>query len=167
MCIKRLFLAISAFFISNAEASLKVGDLAPDFALYDQSKTLHKLSDQRNKKIIALCFYPKDDTPGCTAEVCSLRNGWNDLQNAGVSVWGISFDSTDSHANFAANQKLNFPILSDINKAVTKMYGVKHWFLPIPNRTTFLIDKEGKITHIIDNVDTENHAQQILRLISR
>lgn len=165
MCIKRIFLAITTFFMGNSQASLKVGNLAPDFALYDQTNTLHKLSDLRSKKIVALCFYPKDDTPGCTAEVCSLRNGWQELQDAGVTVLGISFDTTESHANFAENQKLNFPILSDCNKAVAKMYCVKRWFLPIPKRTTFLINKEGIITHIIDNVDTENHAQQILLLL--
>lgn len=164
MCIKTLFLAIGTFCFDFVHPVLKVGDLAPDFSLADQAGTVHTLSAYHGKKV-ALCFYPKDDTPGCTAQMCSLRDGWSELQAVGVVVFGINFDSQAKHAQFAKQQGLSFPILSDADKKVGNAYGVKQWGLPIPKRITFLVSGEGKITHVIDKVDTKNHAQQILKLV--
>lgn len=164
MCIKTMFLALGAFLFDFAQPRPNVGDFAADFSLVDQSGTVQTLSAQRGKKV-ALCFYPKDDTPGCTAQMCSLRDGWNVLQEAGVVVFGINFDAQSKHELFAKQQRLSFPLLSDTDKKIGKVYGVKQWLLPIPKRVTFLINGDGKITHVIENVDTKDHAQQILRLV--
>ena len=172
MSMKNIFLIITipiiaiscVFFCGSVQSSpLHVGATAPDFKLPDQSGKLYTLKDFLGKKV-ALCFYPMDSTPGCTKEMCSLRNGWKDLQESGVTVFGISFDGIKSHKKFAGKYQLSFPILSDSEKKVGKAYGVKKWFFPSASRVTFLIDEKGIIAHVIKDVDVKGHAEQIKRV---
>lgn len=142
--------------------SLKVGDKAPDFELMNQDGEMVKLSDLKGKKV-ALYFYPKDSTPGCTEQACSLRDDFAELKDAGISPFGLSKGSLKSKQKFITNQHLTFPLLI-ATEDVLKAYGVNTGLLRLylPKRHTFLIDENGIIVAIIEKVDTKNHAQQIL-----
>ncbi|HET8573545.1 MAG TPA: thioredoxin-dependent thiol peroxidase [Edaphocola sp.] len=149
--------------------TLRPGDKAPGFALKDQSGRLVTLNDFKGKKL-ALYFYPKDNTPGCTAEACSLSENFASLQKDNIFVLGVSADPEASHKKFAEKYRLPFPLLVDEDKKVINDYGV--WgekkfmgrkFMGIL-RTTFLINEEGMIAHIIDKVKTKAHAAQILEI---
>ena len=143
---------------------LNVGDRAPNFELENQDGTMIKLSDFKGKKV-ALYFYPADNTPGCTQQACSLRDAFDDLHDAGITILGISKGSVKSKKNFIAKQRLNFPLLiatEDVFKAYGVNHGFLHFFFRTPQRHTFLIDENGIIVAIIKNVDTKNHAQQII-----
>lgn len=147
--------------------SLTIGDPAPDFTSTDQNGNPIKLSDYRGKKVV-LYFYPKDDTPGCTAQACSLRDNYAALRAAGFEVLGVSVDDQKAHKKFISKYDLPFTLVSDTDKQVVEAYDV--WkeksmygrnFMGIL-RTTFLIDENGMITDIIGKIDTKNHAEQIL-----
>ncbi len=146
---------------------LKEGDKAPDFELKDQNGKLHKLGDYRGKTVV-LYFYPKDDTPGCTKEACSIRDGWKKLQKAGLVILGVSADSVESHSKFAAKYNLPFPLLADVERKTIQAYGAwgeKNLYGKIMQgifRTTFIIGKSGAIEKVIGKVDTANHADQIM-----
>ena len=142
----------------GASADLKPGDAAPDFNLPDSDGNMHTLDNYRDK-IIALYFYPKNDTPGCTKQACSLRDEFAILEEKGVVVLGVSFDSKESHARFKEKYNLNFTLLSDKEKKTAKDYGTAG--LLFAKRWTFLIDGQGKIIEIVKDVDTKNHAKQI------
>jgi peroxiredoxin Q/BCP len=148
---------------------LKVGDLAPNFEGKEQDGNAVSLHSLKGKKII-LYFYPKDDTPGCTATACSLRDEQTFLRDKNYAVVGVSGDDEKSHAKFAAKYELPFPLLADTDFAVAKAYdvfGKKQFMGRITEgiiRTTFVINENGVITQVIDAVDTENHAQQVLGL---
>ena len=146
---------------------LNIGDPAPDFTSTDQSGQPVKLSDYRGKKVV-LYFYPKDDTSGCTAQACSLRDNYADLRTAGYEVLGVSVDDQKSHQKFITKHELPFTLVADTDKQVVEaynvwkeksMYGRKYMGIV---RTTFIIDENGIITDIIDKVDTKKHAEQIL-----
>ena len=147
--------------------SLTIGDTAPDFSSTDQNGQLIKLSDYRGKKVV-LYFYPKDDTPGCTAQACSLRDNYADLRAAGYEVIGVSIDNEKSHKKFIGKYDLPFSLVSDTDKQVVEAYDVwkeksmygRNYMGTV--RTTFLIDENGIITNIISKVDTKEHAKQIL-----
>ncbi len=147
---------------------LKVGDKAPDFKLKDQKGKTHELSSYLGKRVV-LYFYPKDDTPGCTKEACSLRDGLPLLSKSNFAVLGISADTIESHADFSKKFKLNFPILADPEMSVIKEYGAygkKNMYGKIYEgilRYTYLIDERGIITKIFKKVDAENHASQVLK----
>ncbi len=152
--------------------SLKSGDKAPEFASVDQNGKPIKLSDYKGKRLI-LYFYPKDNTSGCTAEACSLRDGYEQLGNLGYEVVGVSPDSEKSHQNFIKKFDLPFRLIADTNQQVAAAYGV--WgekkmygrsYMGIL-RTTFIIDEKGVITHVISKVDTGEHVKQILELIGK
>jgi len=147
---------------------LSIGDKAPDFNLLDQYGKNVSLSSFLGNEL-ALFFYPKDNTPTCTTEVCNLRDYYADLKNEGIEVVGISPDSVKSHLNFATKHNLPYTLLSDENKNIAVKYGV--WgekqlygrkYMGII-RTTFLIDAEGKIKLIFDKVISKDHANQILK----
>lgn len=148
---------------------LKVGDKAPDFKGKDQDGKEVGLADYKGKKLL-LYFYPKDSTPGCTAEACSLRDNYDELLKSGYEVLGVSTDSEASHQKFINNNNLPFRLLSDTDKSVVTAYGVwgekkfmgKTYMGTI--RTTFLIDENGIIENIITKVQTKDHANQILKL---
>jgi peroxiredoxin Q/BCP len=146
---------------------LQPGAAAPDFTVNDQNGNPISLSDYKGKKV-ALYFYPKDDTPGCTAQACNLRDNFSEIQKKGVIVLGVSTDSDKSHKKFEEKYKLPFTLLADTEKEIVEKYGV--WgekkfmgktFLGT-NRTTFLINESGKIDHVIEKVDTKNHTAQIM-----
>jgi len=151
---------------------LKKGDVAPLFSYTDPEGISRNLSDYLGKKVI-LYFYPKDNTPGCTVEACSLRDGYEDLRDKGFEVIGVSADSASSHAGFRKKFKLPFNLVSDTDKSILNAYGV--WaekkfmgrtFMGIV-RTTFVIDEQGHIAHIIDKVDTKDHAKQVLQVMEK
>jgi peroxiredoxin Q/BCP len=148
--------------------SLEVGKAAPDFETKDQNGNTVKLSDFRGKKIV-LYFYPKDNTPGCTAQACNLRDNYEALQKAGYVVLGVSSDSEKSHQKFIEKQNLPFSLLADENLKVHEaygtwveksMYGRKYMGT---GRTTFIIDEKGILKEIIEKVDTKAHTNQILK----
>ena len=147
---------------------LNVGDKAPAFSAKDQDGNTVKLADLKGKKV-ALYFYPKDDTPGCTKQACSIRDGFPKLKKAGITVIGVSTDDKESHQNFIKKYKLPFTLLADTNKKVVEKYGVygeKNMYgkkYMGVNRNTFLIDENGKIVKIFKRVKVEEHADEILK----
>lgn len=149
--------------------ALKVGDKAPELNINDQNGNTVKLADYKGKKLI-LYFYPKDDTPGCTAEACNFRDNYSKLKNKGFEILGVSADNEKKHQKFIEKHNLPFPLLADTEQQVCNAYGVwgKKKFMGREymgiNRTTFVIDENGKIEHIITKVDTKNHTEQILSL---
>lgn len=146
---------------------LKVGQLAPDFTLPDQNGKNHKLSDYTGEWVL-IYFYPKDDTPGCTKEACSIRDNFPKFRKSKAKVFGISVDSVKSHAKFAEKYKLPFTLLADEDKIIVKKYGVwtKKKFMGREYmgtlRTSFLTNPKGKIIKIYENVKPEIHAQEVL-----
>lgn len=146
---------------------LREGTRAPAFSLPGQNGKIHTLGDYLGKKV-ALYFYPKDDTPGCTAQGCNIRDNFSALMEKGIVVLGVSKDSVESHKKFSGKFKFNFPILSDPEGKVIGAYGV--WkeksmygrkFFGIA-RTTFLIDEKGVIVKVIDKPDVGRHAEEII-----
>jgi peroxiredoxin Q/BCP len=145
---------------------LKIGDLAPLFKMEDSDGQLIDLSALKGSKVV-LYFYPKDDTPGCTAQACNLNENLSYLQANGFVVIGVSADSNKAHEKFKLKYNLNFSLLSDPNHDILNAYGV--WveksmygksYMGIA-RTTFIIDEKGYIFNIIEKVDTKNHTTQI------
>lgn len=150
---------------------LKVGDKAPLVLGVDEAGNEITLAAFKGRKLV-LYFYPKDSTPGCTAEACSLRDGMEELSAAGYAVVGVSADSAASHVRFKEKQQLNFPLVADTGRTLIEAFGV--WgekkmagrvYMGI-KRTTFVIDEEGIIERVITKVDTKNSAKQILETIS-
>ncbi len=147
---------------------LNVGDKAPEYLGKDESGKDIYLNDFSGKKLVVY-FYPKDSTPGCTAEACSLRDGLSDLTDAGYAVIGVSGDSAASHQRFKEKQMLNFPLIADVDKVLIKQFGAwgeKKMMGRVYDgilRTTFVISPEGTIERVITKVDTKNAAAQILQ----
>ena len=148
-------------------SKLKAGDRAPDFKGKDQNGKEVSLQDFRGRKLI-LYFYPKDNTSGCTAEACNLRDSYGDFRSRGYEIVGVSPDSEKSHTGFIAKHSLPFTLIADTDKAIAAAYGV--WaekkmygrsYMGIL-RTTFVIDENGVIDNIIEKVDTKNHAKQLI-----
>lgn len=146
---------------------LNVGDKAPEYLGLDENGNEVRLSDFPGKRVVVY-FYPKDNTPGCTAEACSLRDGMEELLAAGYAVVGISADSAASHGRFKEKQSLNFPLVADVDKVTIQAFGA--WgekkmagrkYMGII-RTTFIISPEGDVERVIQKVDTKNAAKQIL-----
>ena len=146
---------------------LNVGDKVPDFLGKDETGREVRVSDFAGKRLVVY-FYPKDSTPGCTAEACSLRDGMDELVAAGYSVVGISADSVPSHLRFKEKQQLNFPLVADVDKKTITAFGVYgekkmagRVYMGII-RTTFVIDGNGVVERVITKVDTKKAAEQIL-----
>ena len=151
--------------------TLKVGDKAPQFKLAGDDGGSHSLKDFLGKKIV-LFFYPKDDTSGCTKEACSFRDNYATIKKKGAVVLGISGDSVESHKKFISKYDLNFILLSNEDRSVLDLYGV--WkeksmygrtFMGI-ERTTFIIDEHGKISHIFPKVKVDGHTEEVLNALS-
>jgi peroxiredoxin Q/BCP len=151
-------------------ALLAVGDKAPAFKTLDQDGEAVALSDFKGKKVV-LYFYPKDDTPGCTKEACSFRDGWSKFRKRGVAVLGVSVDDARSHRKFIDKFSLPFPLLADTDKAIVKAYGVwgeKSMYgrkYMGTHRVTYLIDEKGKIAAVWPKVKPDGHADEILEAI--
>jgi thioredoxin-dependent peroxiredoxin len=147
---------------------LHVGDKAPAFLAKDQNGNTVQLSDFTGRKVV-LYFYPKDDTPGCTAQACNLRDNYDALLKAGYVVLGVSVDDEKSHQKFVKKYSLPFPLLADTDHQLVEAYGV--WVEKSmygrtymgTARTTFVIDDNGTVTDIISKVDTKEHTLQIIK----
>jgi peroxiredoxin Q/BCP len=147
---------------------ISTGIPAPDFVAFDDNGTSRRLKDFRGRAVI-LYFYPADDTPGCTKEACNFRDDYSAYQEAGVAILGVSPDTVNSHIKFKAKYRLPFPLLADIDHKICEAYGV--WG---PKklmgreyegvlRTTFLIDKQGNIAHVFENVRPSEHSAEVLK----
>ena len=166
---KRFLFAMlaAAFFVvsltSTAGDAPAVGSEAPGFRLQDQNGDWHELADYRGGWV-AVYFYPKDDTPGCTTEACNFRDNIYAFKAIGASVVGISVDDVESHNEFASKYKLPFTILADETGATAEAYGVlRDWKLTkIASRQSFLVDPEGMIAKHYGDVDPETHTQDVL-----
>jgi peroxiredoxin Q/BCP len=149
---------------------ISAGKQAPDFTLADEDGQNHSLSDYRGKPVV-LYFYPKDDTPGCTKEACGFRDDYSAYEEAGVKVLGVSPDSPKSHTKFINKYDLPFTLLADTDRQVIKLYevwGLKKNFgreYEGVLRTTFLIDGEGNIAKVLENVRAADHSTEILSAI--
>ena len=152
---------------------LKPGDPAPNFFGTLTDGTTVSLKDYRGKKLV-MYFYPMDDTPGCTAQACSLRDANAEIEAKGAAVLGVSTQDETSHQKFSTKYKLNFPLLADTDRSVGKAYGAiggggllsaAKAIVGLADRVTFIVDERGKIAHIISSVDTKNHAEEVLPLL--
>src|SRR3989442_2034446 len=160
------------FMSKPASSDLKVGQKAPDFTVLNDIGEKVKLSNFKGKKVV-LYFYPKDDTPGCTKEACAFRDGIDEIKQQGAVVIGVSVDSVETHKKFKSKFDLNFPLLADTDKKVVEaygtwreksMYGRKYMGI---ERTTFVIDEQGKISHIFPKVKVDEHYDEVLEALSR
>lgn len=140
-----------------------IGEPAPNFQLPDQHGQQHGLADFRGKWLV-LYFYPRDDTPGCTQEACAFRDDWQQLEEIGATVVGISVDDSDSHAEFAKKYHLPFPLLADKGGETASRYGalLDLGVTKFARRFTFLIDPQGKLNKIYLSVETSRHSKEII-----
>lgn len=149
--------------------TLKQGDKVPNFTVNDQDGNAISLSDYKGKKLVVF-FYPRANTPGCTAEACNLSDNYKELQDKGYSILGVSADTEKKQSNFKNKFNFPYPLLADTEKEVINAFGV--WGLKKfmgrefdgIHRKTFLIDENGVVAHVIDKVKTKDHAAQILEL---
>ncbi|WP_266170587.1 peroxiredoxin [Dyella subtropica] len=139
------------------------GQAAPDFRLQDQNGKWHAASDYRGHWLV-LYFYPKDFTPGCTTEVCTFRDDIAKLRKAGADVVGVSLDDVKSHAEFAAKYHVPFPLLADAERKMSEAYGVltSKMGMHYAKRTTFIVDPQGKVAKVYQDVDPEKNSAQVL-----
>ena len=153
--------------------TLKPGEAAPDFKGVTTDGTIVALADFRGRKLV-LYFYPKDDTPGCTRQACSLRDGRADLAAKGAAVLGVSTQDERSHQAFTRKYGLNFPLLADTDGSVARAYGALggtgivdrlRTATGLSRRLTYVIDEHGRIAHVIDKPDVARHAAEVLALI--
>jgi len=150
----------------------KPGDPAPDFACHATDGSTIRLSDFRGKKLV-LYFYPMDDTPGCTAQACSLRDFNRDIAAKGAAILGVSAQDEASHQKFTSKYKLNFPLLADTDRNMAKAYGVAGKGLfsvaraltGMNERVTFIIDEKGRIAHVLDDPNCPNHGEEVLKYL--
>jgi peroxiredoxin Q/BCP len=145
--------------------ALAAGDRAPLVALPDQSGT-ERRSDQLGGKALVLFFYPKDDTPGCTMEACAFRDSYADLQALGAEVWGVSGDDAASHQRFASRHNLPYPLLVDRGNTLRKAFGVPAVLGLLPGRVTYVIDGEGVVRHVFNNLlDGPAHRREAIEAL--
>ena len=144
---------------------LGVGDRLPSFTLIDQDG-IERTNDALDKSSLVLFFYPKDDTPGCTLQACSFRDNFQDLEQLGAVVWGVSGDDNVSHRRFASRHSLPFPLLSDPSNALRRRFGVPRTFGVLPGRVTYVCDQNGIIRCVFDNLlDGPAHVREAKRTL--
>jgi peroxiredoxin Q/BCP len=149
-------------------ASIGVGAAAPDFTKTTQDGDTISLSQYRADKTVVLYFYPKDETPGCTAEACTFRDSFEDFVEAGAVVIGVSQDSEQSHKKFAEHHRLPFLLVSDRDKALQKAYGVPKTMGLLPGRVTYVIDREGTVQHVFNSqLNAKKHVREALEVVKR
>jgi peroxiredoxin Q/BCP len=145
--------------------ALGVGDSAPTIQLEDQNGVLRDSSALEGRCLV-LFFYPKDETPGCTAEACGFRDNFSELQARGAEVWGVSGDDIISHRRFAERHQLPFPLLSDRDQSLRRAFGVPKTLGLLPSRVTYVIDGSGTIRHVFNNLlDGPAHVREALRIL--
>lgn len=149
-------------------ASIGVGDTAPDFSKTTQNGDPISLSHFRGEKTVVLYFYPKDETPGCTAEACTFRDSFEDFVDAGAVVIGVSQDSDESHKRFAEHHRLPFLLVSDRDKSLQKAYGVPKTMGLLPGRVTYVIDRNGVVQHVFSSqLNAAKHVKEALDVVKR
>jgi|SRR5579862_4977410 len=147
-------------------SSLKPGQPAPEFELPDQDGALVRLSQFRGKSAVVIFFYPKDDTTGCTKEVCGFRDSFHEFESKGARILGISSDSCDSHRRFAARFDLQYPLLSDEKGRVRALYGVRSTLGIIPGGASFVVDRDGVLRNIFSSQFwPERHVEEALKAL--
>ena len=147
--------------------AISKGDIVPNFKAKTQSGDKFELSKYIGKPLV-IYFYPKDNTPGCTTQACSFRDQYQDFQDLGAEVIGISGDSEESHGKFAQKHKLPFVLLSDANKKIRNLFGVPtHFFGLLPGRVTYIIDKEGKIVSLFNSIKANLHIELALEMVKK
>ena len=150
----------------SAGGGVKPGDTAPEFVLPDATGRTVRLTDFRDRKPVVLYFYPKDDTPGCTKESCAFRDQYQDFQDAGAEVIGVSSDSPDSHGRFAEKYRLPFTLLSDQGGAVRRQFGVPTTLGLLPGRVTYVIDRQGVVRHVFNSqFQATQHVAEAIRAL--
>lgn len=165
-----MFLFISSFSINTNSQKMEkvsVGSSVPSFELKDQFGDLFKLDQVLGKKNLVIYFYPKDDTPGCTAQACSFRDQFEVFEEADAMIIGISAQSVESHLDFAKKYKLNFTLLSDEGNEVRQLFGVpRSLFGVIPGRVTYIVNKEGQVVFIFNSQKkSKKHVTEALRIL--
>ena len=146
--------------------AIGIGDSLPDFNLEDQNGEMRSSAAVRGRWLV-LFFYPKDDTPGCTAEACSFRDNAESFDQLNAAIWGISGDDGVSHRRFATRHNLNFPLLSDQNNTLRRSMGVPKALGLLPGRVTYVVDGEGVIRHVFSNLlDGPAHVREAQRVIN-
>jgi len=148
----------------------QVGDQAPDFAIKATDGSLVRLAELRGRKVV-LFFYPRDDTPGCTREVCGFRDRMSEIADRGTAVFGVSDDPVDSHQRFSSKFDLNFPLLADVERQAIEAYGV--WVEKTMRgrtfmgtlRATFLIDEDGIVSAVWPDVSPDDHAEEVVQAL--
>lgn len=149
--------------LSGSDTTLSIGDDAPDFTLPDENGKAHTLSDYQGHRVVVY-FYPKDDTPGCIKEACNFRDHFAGFEKENIKVFGISYDSPESHQQFKEKYDLPFTLLSDRDKKVAKTYGTDRPL--VPKRMTFLVDEKGLIIKVYEKVSVTTHGEDILKFFS-
>ena len=144
---------------------LSVGDVVPQFTTIDENGNQFDSQSVIGKKIVVLYFYPKDNTPGCTAQACSFRDQYEDFLEYGSEVIGISSDGFTSHTNFKKKYKLPFRLLTDSNKKISRLFGVANDLLFIPGRETFVIDAKGVLQMRFDSMQATTHISKALQKV--
>src|SRR5215210_7403147 len=145
---------------------VKVGSVAPDFTLLSQAGEVVSLEEFFGRKPVVLFFYPKDDSPGCTREVCAFRDNFEEFGKLDAEVIGISSDSVESHKSFAAKYHLPFTLLSDEGGWVRRLYGVPNTFSLFPGRVTYVIDEESVVRHVFSSqLSVEKHVEEALQAL--
>lgn len=148
---------------------IELGDIIPHFTALDTNGNIFDSKDYIGKKPLVIYFYPKDNTPGCTAQACSFRDQYQDFTDLGAEVIGISSDTVDAHDTFAKRYKLPFLLLSDSNKKLRKLFGVPSGLLGIlPGRVTYVVDKKGKVVLIFNNgINATKHIPTALDAVKK
>jgi len=147
---------------------VQIGDKAPDFTLPSQSGEQVRLYDRLGERVVVLYFYPKDNTPGCTAEACAFRDSHEVFTDAGAEVIGVSSDSSGRHAAFAGRHNLPFTLLSDRGGRVRKSYGVPAVLGVLPGRVTYVIDRGGTVRHVFNSMtNIDQHVGDALDVVKR
>jgi len=170
----KLFLVFSALFLitfvyaqeKDSGNKLIAGMKAPDFALQDAFGKEYKLSSFKGKSPVIVYFYPKANTAGCTKQACGIRDDWSKFEKNNIKVFGISTDSKKDILEFVKNNSLNFPLLSDESKTISKEYGILN-DNGYDKRITFIIDKKGIINRVIPVTDIENHSKEVFNIASK
>lgn len=153
---------------TDMASGIQVGDKAPDFTLPSQAGEQVRLSDRLGDRVVVLYFFPKDGTPGCTAEACAFRDSHEVFVEAGAEVIGVSSDSVDSHVSFAGRHELPFTLLSDQGGQVRKSYGVPSVLGLLPGRVTYVIDRQGTVRHVFNSMTRiGRHIDQALDMVKQ
>lgn len=148
------------------QEGLKVGDQLPHFGAKDQNGNDFNIESVLGNKVLVIYFYPKDDTPGCTKQACFLRDQYEEFKEIGVEVIGISGDSVPAHRKFASKYDLPFILLSDGDKSLRKLFGVKANLLGLlPGRVTYVVDKKGIIQMVFDDMNATNHLEKTVEKV--